>query len=174
MKKLADSIIMPKQFKTKATCHGIKYESVAVAEYEKKFGETKQCGLFVSVQYPWLGASPDRVVDDETIMEVKCPYVSRDQLINPLTVPYLQYEQSKLTLKKTSDYYFQIQGQLYCSERRLCRLVIFTLKDMQVVDVHRDDIFIDSMLQKLISFYLVHFHKALLERHVFHNQSSYF
>lgn len=110
---LASSIIMPKIIKTAAIMHGIKYESVAVKKYEEiTKTKTTECGLFVSSTIPVLAATPDRVVDGDTILEVKCPYVSRDKEINSTTVPYIQKDKDcKMSLDSRHPYYFQVQGQ---------------------------------------------------------------
>lgn len=32
-----------------------------------------ECGLFIDEDYPFVGATPDGVINDDTIVEVKCP-----------------------------------------------------------------------------------------------------
>jgi hypothetical protein len=41
--------------------------------------DVKQCGLFVSIDFPYLASSPDGLLSQDDIIEVKCPYVSRDK-----------------------------------------------------------------------------------------------
>ncbi|KAH9383496.1 hypothetical protein HPB48_025011 [Haemaphysalis longicornis] len=38
----------------------------------------KECGLFVDQKRPFLGATPDGLVGDDTLVEMKCPYAARD------------------------------------------------------------------------------------------------
>jgi len=38
--------------------------------------KTSPCDTFVSISMPYISSTPDRVVDDNIILEVKCPYVS--------------------------------------------------------------------------------------------------
>lgn len=45
--------------------------------------KVKKCGLFVFVKYPFLGATPDGLVGNEAIVEVKYPYGGRDVDIKP-------------------------------------------------------------------------------------------
>lgn len=73
----------------------------------------EKCGFFISAEYPFLGASPDGLLGEDTIIEIKCPYSSRKSLINEITVPYLYYNNGELALKKNHPYYAQVQGQLY-------------------------------------------------------------
>ena len=46
---------------------------------------TKKCGLYLSTQFPFLGASPDAIVScsccDTSVVEIKCPYMHRDVTI---------------------------------------------------------------------------------------------
>jgi hypothetical protein len=36
-------------------------------------------GFFIRPDYPFLGTSPDGVIDDEYLIEVKCPYSGRNE-----------------------------------------------------------------------------------------------
>ncbi|XP_014675880.1 PREDICTED: uncharacterized protein LOC106815870 [Priapulus caudatus] len=154
-KLLAASIIGQRSLTTRYTSHGIKYESVAVKNFEKASGLlVKRCGLFVDKEYPFLAATPDGVVDDQIILEVKCPFVAKNYMINETTVPYLKREcNGKLTLSTSHDYYAQVQGQLRCSKREQCYFCVFTLKDFKIFTIKRNEKFIDDMLQKLKLFY---------------------
>ncbi|XP_014663538.1 PREDICTED: uncharacterized protein LOC106806187 [Priapulus caudatus] len=118
-KLFAASIIGQRSLTTRYTSHGIKYESVAVKKFEKASGLlVKRCGLFVDKEYPFLAATRDGVVDNQSILEVKCPFVAKNYMINETTVPYLKREcNGELTLSTSHDYYAQVQGQLRCSKR---------------------------------------------------------
>jgi hypothetical protein len=35
-------------------------------------------GICVSLDYPYLAASPDGIIDDDNLIEVKCPYVASE------------------------------------------------------------------------------------------------
>ncbi|KAJ4431085.1 hypothetical protein ANN_19680, partial [Periplaneta americana] len=74
----------------KPTEHGKKYESVAVREFEDRFGiVTSLCGLLNSSSHPFICASPDWVICEEEILEIKCPYSAQDSVISPETVDFL-------------------------------------------------------------------------------------
>ena len=88
LKSLATNIVSPKTFNSKATSHGIAYESVAIEKFGEMYTKSRECGLFVNSTYPWLGASPDGVVDGKSIVEVKCPYSFKDSIISS-DIPYL-------------------------------------------------------------------------------------
>ena len=109
-----------------------------------------------------LAASPDRVVDVHTLLEVKCPYASRDRTITSTTVD------GSLQLDTAHSYHYQIQGQLFCAGMTDCDLVIYTGSDMKILHITRDEHFIDGMLNQLLSFYNF-YRSALLDTNLFHN-----
>ena len=111
--------------RTKAIEWGKKNEKTAIKAFEKKYGgKIENCGLFVSKQKPNFAASPDGIYQD-TLIEVKCPYMLRDS--SPTDWSKLKAQQKSsfccvkssngddLILKKTHQYYVQVQMQMYCS-----------------------------------------------------------
>lgn len=151
-----------------AILHGKCYESVALQEFQEKSGiQTKKCGIFVPKSHPYLAASPDAVIDDNRLVEIKCPYSAKNKEISEETVPYLNYVNDTLELGNSHDYYYQVQGQLFCSGRKECTFIVYTLKDIKTVTIHRDEHFIENMLKKLKEFFETHFKKAVLNRFFF-------
>lgn len=59
-------------------------------------------------------------------------------MINTSTVLYLCMNGGNLSLKCDHKYYFQIQGQKFCAEKRACDLIIFTMKDLEVIIIEID------------------------------------
>ncbi|XP_041366048.1 uncharacterized protein LOC121381032 isoform X1 [Gigantopelta aegis] len=175
MESLANSLVTNRDLKTQAILHGRKYEQVAVEKFELKWGmKTEQCGLFICKTHPHLAASPDRMVDDSTLLEIKCPYTCRNKHISPLTVPYLKEHGGRLKLDANHDYYYQIQGQLLCTNRKVCLFVVYTFfLDIVLVRVERDDEFIRMMLKKLHTFYTVHFQTTLIKKFMYRNYYHY-
>lgn len=174
LKSLALGMLTPKDLRCPAILHGRKYERRAVKKYEEMMNvNTSECGLFVSHLFPMIGASPDRVVDENTILEIKCPFSSRNQKISPKTVPYLVENNGKLELKQNHDYYYQVQGQLFCSERNLCDFVVYTFEDIAVISIPRDEAFIDLMLGKLTAFFDEYFSEAVINKNFYHNYGAY-
>ncbi|KAL5014449.1 hypothetical protein ScPMuIL_008719 [Solemya velum] len=147
--KLALSLVkLPQELKTQPILHGKRCESVALQKYEKLTKvETTPCGTFVCAKYPYLASSPDAVIDDDRLVEVKCPYTARNEIITPETVPYLQEEHGQFSLKTTHPYYYQVQGQLLCSGRKQCVFILYTFEDLKFLIVQRDDEFIDQKTQ---------------------------
>ncbi|XP_021365774.1 uncharacterized protein LOC110458418 [Mizuhopecten yessoensis] len=110
MTKLCESIHSSKVFHSKSIEHGKKYETKAL----KKFQETTQlpvqrCGLFVNSKCPYLGASPDGIINNDTIIEIKCPYAGRNCKIAPgkLFSFLISDSKKKMYLNCYSKYYDQ-------------------------------------------------------------------
>jgi len=173
--KLAAQLVSPVAFSSQSTQYGIKYESVAAAAFEKKYNvKCDECGLYVLKDKPWLAASPDRIITESgTIVEIKCPFSCKDQTVSELTVPYLNRVDGSLCLDHSHPYYYQVQGQLLCSGSHLCHFVVFTLKDVLVLEVKKDIAFTQNMIAKLDKFYYEHFKDAILHRYVYRFYDSY-
>ncbi|XP_061184370.1 uncharacterized protein LOC133192371 [Saccostrea echinata] len=165
--KLCQSLISSSavSFRHEATSHGRVYENKAISRFETKSGlKVKSCGLFVCVQKPYLGASPDGLVSDDSLIEVKCPYSGRHEKIFPgKHFSFLEFNsKGEIVLKHNSKYYFQIQGQLYISKRKYCYFVVFTFKDVFVQKIEIDQEYCEgSLLPKLELFYVQHFRPFL-------------
>lgn len=168
----------PVPFKSKATEHGKIYEAIAVKKFENIFEdnlEISECGLFVPIDRPYLGATPDRLLFKKAVVEVKCLYTNRNMEIDEKTSPFLERDASNcLRLKKKHPYYYQMQGQLYVTGRNVCEFVIYTFVDISVISVKRDDDFIINILQKLDHFYDTYLKPALLEEYLYKNYGAAF
>ena len=54
-----------------------KYEGEVTDAYAKRSNvNVSQCGICVSRDTPFLGCSPDGLVDSDGIIEIKCPYMA--------------------------------------------------------------------------------------------------
>lgn len=122
----------------------------------------------MSKTHPYLAASPDAIINDNTLVEIKCPYTAKNKEISEESVSNLKNVNDEMELDKSHDYYYQIQGQLFCSGRKECIFVVYTLKDMKTIKVHRNNTFIEIMLQKLEKFFNYHFKKSVLNRFYYH------
>lgn len=89
-------------------------------------------GLFVDPTLPYLAASPDGLIGDNSIIEIKCPFSIRDftpeNAYKENKIKYLEQKDDKLSLKKSHDYFYQVQGQLHITQRKFCYFVVWTPK----------------------------------------------
>ncbi|CAH1110752.1 unnamed protein product [Psylliodes chrysocephalus] len=79
--KLVHSILYKPLPRLKALEYGKINESVAIEAYVRQTKNSViQCGFFVCVDkgFGFFGASPDGLVNDDKIIEVKCPYSARE------------------------------------------------------------------------------------------------
>jgi YqaJ-like viral recombinase domain len=140
--------------------YGVVNEDNAISAYSASTGNVgSPSGLFVHMEYPYLGASPDGLVDDDGVVEVKClPSIGNLSFKDAIEVKKnicLAFVDNKLSLKKSHYYYYQIQGQLAIANRDFCDLVVYADKDIHIERVPRDDATWEGvMLPKLKQFYL--------------------
>ena len=105
---------------------------------------TSNVGLVISLENPWLAASPDdRVNDPQTsppqgLVEYKNPSCARDMTINEACrASASRKKQSQTTkiqqmyLDMNHDYFFQVQCQLYCDGKEWCDFVVRTQKSFE-------------------------------------------
>ena len=128
---------------------------------------------FICEQHPALAASPDRLVGQDTVLEVKCPYTIRDDFISPATLSYIKMVDGKLTLDKNHNYYYQVQGQLLCTQRAKAIFVVYTQKEIVRIDIDRDEKFLSLMTEKLMKFYNDYFKHAVLKTFLYKNFCDY-
>ena len=114
---------------------------------------------------PYLAASPDRLIASDGIIEVKCPFSARNEVVNPETVGYVVKDNHGICkLDKSHDYCYQVQGILMCTHMQWCDFVIWIFNDPKVMQIVRNDEFIRAMTDRLSSFYAVYFKPAILQK----------
>lgn len=118
------------------------------------------CGLFVDSKMPFLAATPDGVIGQDSVVEVKCP--AKAKHLTPLEatkkkiITYCTIiNDTSLKLKTTHNFYYQVQGQLHITQRRNCFFVVWTPHGISIEKIDRDDDFWrEKMEAKLSQFYL--------------------
>jgi len=137
---LCRSLLKPAVPRNPAVLHGQQYEGVARSQFETLYGaKVKPAGFFICTECPWLGASPDGVIDEEQIIEIKCPYRGKNSKVEPSgEFPFLERCNNTVRLKKHSKYYCQVHGQLYITGRKICKFFVFTLTEVFLEDIEVD------------------------------------
>ena len=130
-------------------------------------------GIHVQTDLPYLGCSPDGLVRDDGIIEVKCPFTSRNVKVSPQTVPYLYNDGDTFRLHESHEYFYQVQGTLMCSNRQWCDFIVWTFEDIEVIRIEKDDVFINTMKAQLKDFFNDYFKEALLEKHLYRNSHKF-
>lgn len=92
---------------------GVEMEPHAVSAYEEVAGvETVAVGFLRHPTLPFAGASPDRLVGGDGLLEVKCPTIAT-------------HVETLLSREIPERYRLQMQWQLACSGREWCDFVSF-------------------------------------------------
>ena len=154
-------------FKSKATQWGINKEPLARKAYEQRckkdhshFSVT-EVGLFVSVKYPFLAASPDGLVKcachGTGCLEIKCTWSHRDKTVKeaaeaPGTCLTVTSDKS-LKLKTSHTYYSQIQLHTEGSSTYYCDFFYCTSNDYHKERIFHDRQFWERSLPKLKAFF---------------------
>lgn len=122
---------------------GIDNEPSAIACYENETGVfVVGCGLIDHPAISMSGASPDGLVGDDGLIEIKCPNTTTH--INTL-----------LTGEVPSEYLPQVMWQMACTGRSWCDFVSFDPRmpinlQIKIIRVERDDKAIGELEQEVI------------------------
>lgn len=127
----------------RATEWGSFNEAGAQAEYEMETGnKVDETGFHVHPDLEWLGASPDGLVDDDGVVEIKCPFGQRDK--NP---PLFK------TAEEQPHYYAQMQIEMACTAARWCDFYQWAPHGSKKERVYRDDDWLAWAIPELKSFH---------------------
>jgi len=126
--------------------HGNQHEPTARQLYQWHLSarqELKQVGFVDHPTIPFCGGSPDCLIGDDGLLEIKCPYNVHNHLAN-------------IESDGTSDrdYIWQMQGNLWITGRKWCDFVSFhpfvpeSLR-FHVVRYERDEDVIDEIEERI-------------------------
>lgn len=145
-----ETISDSQELSSKATEWGKKNEPLAIKAYEEKFNITVH-GKQDFIPYGDNGgATPDGLVGDDGMTEIKCPFNPTNHTANMLIIDQ----------KAFSDYhkvyYPQIQMQLLCSGRSWVDFVSFDPRcvndahKLHVIRIYRDDAMIQELEYRIL------------------------
>jgi putative phage-type endonuclease len=129
-------------FSSDAMNWGTEFEPIARQEYIMLTGNKVVEAGFIRHETMRAGASPDGEVNEDGLVEIKCP--------NTTT-----HFNTILTNKSPKEYYAQMQMQMWIENRQWCDFVSYDPRvpsSMQIfiVRVKRDDKFIEDMVQRIV------------------------
>jgi len=154
------NILYPPSIDTAALRYGRDNEEIARQELAMKLNkEIKHCGLFIDTKNPFLGASSDGVIEENGLVEIKCPlsaeYLTAEKAIE--TLPSLKNifdKKNPHEMNRNHRYFYQIQGQLNITQREYCIFAVWTPKSMKTLRISIDNEFWkNEMLPFLTRFY---------------------
>jgi putative phage-type endonuclease len=135
---------IPETFTSAAMQWGTDNEPLARLAYQLETGnEATETGFWVHEIIP-AGASPDGFVNDNGLLEIKCPNSATHlETLQKKELPY--------------QYKAQVQGQLWITEKEWCDFVSFDPRlpenaQMIVIRVERDEDYIKQLEDELVTF----------------------
>ncbi len=126
------------KFEGNAACTwGTQNERNAVKDYMVRTGNVvRSSGLHTHPHHDWLAGSPDGLVGDEGMIEVKCPFYNK--------VPHVRIPPT---------YYCQMNGLMEILDREWCDFVSWTPTEMKVYRVYRDPALFSFLVDRYTVFY---------------------
>lgn len=170
---LIQDILHPKDLSRNENLkYGLKFEEFAISEYEK-FAKlpVHRLGVLISEFQPWLCASLDGIVVEPDsslkVVEIKCPSSCKktgivDFETKKCFVPYLEFREEEIQLKRSHQYYTQIQIQMYVSGAKKGDLFVWSPVNSCVIKVPRDEQFLKTTILTLEDFFFKHYLAALI------------
>src|SRR5690554_3488230 len=127
-----------------ATEWGHANEDQARTEYAMETGiAVRETGFHLHPEHDWLGASPDGLVGQHGLLEVKCPYKLRDADAVP---------DELLELDDKHLYWHQMQCQMAVLDRAWCDFAVWIPGDMRVRRFERDPVWLGIALDTCLPF----------------------
>lgn len=134
------------EIQSKYLDHGNEHEPTARQLYQWHLSERHELKQVLFVDHPdvpFCGGSPDCLVGDDGLLEIKCPYQVHNHLIN--------IEQDGTSNR---DYIWQMQGNLWITGRQWCDFVSFhpfVPEELQfhVVRYWRDEDVIEEIAERV-------------------------
>lgn len=116
------------------------------------------CGLFVDEDHCFLGSSPDGLIGDDGIVEIKCP--SSASALTPLEaikskkVVFCTEDAGGIKLKRNHNYFYQVQAQMKIAKKNFSYFVLWTPKALLYEKIIKEPTFwSDDKMLKLTQFY---------------------
>lgn len=130
--------VISSNFKSAAMEQGTEREPYARLAYENATGRLVEEVPFVPHKFLMAGVSPDGLVGDDGLLEIKCPS------------PATHWEYLKLTTEPPAEYKWQVYGQMLVTGRKWCDFASYSSEfppelQLHVVRVNWDDAVISEL-----------------------------
>ena len=145
--------------------YGLESESAAVKKYEIQTSlSVSPTGLWISPQFSYSACSPDGLVGDDGLLEIKSLKIFHDntidQVVNDtdrvlvskdnLNKQCLAIKDNQCNIKESHNYYYQIQCQLLVTERKFCDFVLYANDGpISVQRIYRNQQLISDIMLRL-------------------------
>lgn len=132
-------------FTTPAMDWGNYHEPIAADYYADNTDEIPLlCGFFTHEKYPFVGASPDRLIGFDGLLEIKCPFYTYNHIS---AIHFGAYAKHKP----------QVQGQLWVTGRDWCDLASFDPRyheqPLYIERIQRDEAYIAALEEEVLLFW---------------------
>ncbi|KAG5870298.1 hypothetical protein JTB14_018095 [Gonioctena quinquepunctata] len=156
LEKLALKIITQPKVTSEPISHGKINESSARIAYENINNiHCETAGLVIHEDFQYIAGSPDGLVGENGIIEIKCPFKIRnmdpDIAIKQGLLPYVDKASGKL--KTSHEYYYQVQGLLEITNSDWCDFIIYTFRVIKTERIARDKNTWEVILNKVQRFF---------------------
>ncbi|ELT93951.1 hypothetical protein CAPTEDRAFT_31069, partial [Capitella teleta] len=75
---LAQNLLNPAEFQSKPTDYGRKHEGEARRQFEAECDlVVQESGILIHADHPFLGCSPDGLIGEDELLEIKCPFSAK-------------------------------------------------------------------------------------------------
>ena len=122
------------KFITTATEWGCQHEKYGIPDYKARMTSHEQLvisksGFHISLDHPFLGASPDALVEckccGKGVVEIKCPYNCCNKSLEDIACEGNYFCLEKLSdgtlkLKRDHSYYYQCKMQIFSTRQVFC------------------------------------------------------
>lgn len=151
------------KFTTQATIWGCEHEKEALMAYKTQMMKSHTgfaiscCGFFVSVAHPFLGASPDALIQcdccGEGVVEIKCPFCICQTSLGEAASGVKNFYLDELPghvfmLKRDHSYYYQCQLQVFVTRRRFCDFVVWSPEELHIERIMLDETLIEQAVPR--------------------------
>jgi hypothetical protein len=173
---------VPSTLNVPAINYGKENEPKALSLFQQQLtdlhpgGKLTRTGLRICFEHPWLGASPDSILEcpchGKLVVEVKCPFRFRENSVGEMLGSKSCCLSEDGELKKDHEYFTQIQIQMLVLNTESAVLLLYT-QSLLIINICRDDDFIANALTKLYSFWSLYILPELLTRRLEQNTDGH-